>query len=239
VSKDKRQRSLEEIGLDGLAQVPLRRTPPDEALARGLEADDPPAPEKRPRASASSPSARLEAEAQRPAPLLGFAGHEAPQDLDEDEVFIEWSGLEPAGPARARFGDRILAALADGVVYLGVLASAIIAMTSLGLEPELALWPGLAALLLSFSFLYVTLPLAFWGQTAGMAWRGLRLRDAGGPALSFGQAAGHWLSGWATVLLAGLPLLLALGGGRSGSERINGTRLHPTNVESLAGGPHS
>jgi hypothetical protein len=41
------------------------------------------------------------------------------------------------------------------------------------------------------------------------------------------------------VLLAGLPLLLALGGGRSGSERINGTRLHPTNVESLAGGPHS
>ena len=54
--------------------------------------------------------------------------------------------------------------------------------------------------------------LAFWGQTAGMAWRGLQTRDRLQRPLTFRQAALRWAGGLLTFATAGLPLLLTLGG---------------------------
>ncbi len=74
--------------------------------------------------------------------------------------------------------------------------------------------------MLAFSFLYTVVSLAFWGQTAGMAWFGLTARESPQFPLSFTQACIRWLGGLLTLSLAGLPLLLALGG-RSLSDRLS------------------
>ncbi|MGE5234023.1 MAG: RDD family protein [Acidobacteriota bacterium] len=74
-----------------------------------------------------------------------------------------------------------------------------------------------------FSFAYAVVPLAFWGQTPGMAWAGIVARTTSGESLSFGQAARRWLGGWITALLGGVPGLLALSG-RSLVDRLSGSR---------------
>jgi uncharacterized RDD family membrane protein YckC len=121
---------------------------------------------------------------------------------------------------RPAFLERVLAGLADGVLHLAVLAATVVAESLLGLQPAPSQWPGFLAFLLCFSFLYTTIPLAFWGQTPGMAWRGLRARDRLDGQLDFGQSALRWLGVWVTVALAGLPGLLALGG-RSFADRLS------------------
>ena len=90
-------------------------------------------------------------------------------------------------------------------------------------------WPPFALFLLAFSFLYAVVPLAFWGQTPGMAWRGLVARSLDGDALSFGQTFRRWLGGVLTAVTGGLPVLLVLwggadGGGQSLADRISGSR---------------
>jgi uncharacterized RDD family membrane protein YckC len=121
-----------------------------------------------------------------------------------------------------RLSERLLAGFADCVVHLAVLAGGLVAESLLGLQPTLGQWPGFAVFLLCFSFLYTTVPLAFWGQTPGMAWRGLRARDGGDRQLHFGQTALRWLGALATAALLGLPLLLAIGG-RSFADRLSGS----------------
>lgn len=208
--EDGRQRSLEEIGLGGsssedvrLDEVTLRASGPS---VLGVGATDP--------------------QAQEPA-RAAFSGRRSedrsPAGAAHEDAWA--AGEESVSGESARFGDRVLAAIGDGVVYIGVVALAVMGMSALGIEPGLQHWPGLALLVLAFSFLYVTLPLAFWGQTAGMAWRCIRAKDAGGDALSFSQAAALWLLGWLSALLLGLPLLSAIGGGRSVSERLVGSVL--------------
>jgi len=73
-------------------------------------------------------------------------------------------------------------------------------------------WPAFAVFLAAFSFLSSVVSLAFWGQTAGMAWRGLQTRDRLQRPLTFRQAALRWAGGLLTFATAGLPLLLTLGG---------------------------
>jgi uncharacterized RDD family membrane protein YckC len=97
----------------------------------------------------------------------------------------------------------------------------------LGVE-ELPPWPPLLLLVLAFSFVYSVVPLAFWGQTPGMAWRGLHARGPGGEPLSFEQTARRWVGALLTAALAGIPLLLTRSGA-SVSDRLSGseTRARP------------
>jgi uncharacterized RDD family membrane protein YckC len=135
-------------------------------------------------------------------------------------------GAQPAG---------ISARLAAGGADLTVLASAVVAVALgarlLGHQGPWN-WLPFGLFLVVFSFLYAVVPLAFWGQTPGMAWRGLVARSLDGDALSFGQTFRRWLGGMATVLLGGLPTLLALatsgGGGRSLADLVSGSRTHAT-----------
>lgn len=128
-------------------------------------------------------------------------------------------------PQPARFGARLLAALADlGVHALAaavVWAGAALAGARLGAADL----PALAVFLLAFSFLYSVVSLAFWGQTPGMAAAGVIARGDGDQPLTFGQTGLRWLAALLTLLLAGLPLLLALTG-RSLPDRLSGTRTH-------------
>jgi uncharacterized RDD family membrane protein YckC len=113
---------------------------------------------------------------------------------------------------RAAAGD--LAALAAAGVVAAAGASRLgVAVEGAGLVP-------LALFVLSFSFVYFVVPLAFWGGTPGMIWSGLVARHAVSEPLSFGQAVLRWLGAWLTWSLAGLPGLLALTG-RSLTDRLS------------------
>ncbi len=120
--------------------------------------------------------------------------------------------------------------MAAGLTDLGVCAAVavvlLVALLAQGVRPVLADWPAGALFLLTFSFLYSVLPLAFWGRTPGMALAGLRTSSADGRPLTFRQSVLNWLGGVLTLALAGLPLLLALGG-RSLSDLISGARTAP------------
>lgn len=123
----------------------------------------------------------------------------------------------------AGFGRRLWAALANGVVQSAMLVLLVEGASWIAGEPGPA-WVGPLALFVAiFSFFYAVIPLAFWGQTPGMAWAGIVARSPGGEALSFGQAARRWLGGWLTALLGGLPGLL-LFSGRSLTDRLSGSR---------------
>ena len=89
----------------------------------------------------------------------------------------------------------------------------------------LADWPALALFLLSFSFLYTVVPLAFWGHTLGMAWAGLTARNRDGEPLTFDQTARRWLGGLLTLAILGLPLLVT-GDRRSLTDLLSGSATY-------------
>lgn len=140
----------------------------------------------------------------------------------------------PARPSAARatarqpapLSARLLAGLADLAVHLALAVALLFGSRLLGVEAGFEDWPALVLFLLVFSFLYTVLPLAFWGQTPGMAWAGLVARGTGGESLTFGQTGGRWLTGLVTVALLGLPALLAAGGGRSLVDRLSGSETY-------------
>jgi uncharacterized RDD family membrane protein YckC len=140
----------------------------------------------------------------------------------------EDSGEEPDGPAHefAKRGSRIAAGLADLVVHAAVGMGALFGCWGLGVRPTLAEMPAGGLFLLAFSFLYIVLPLAFWGHTPGMAWAGITSHNRDGEPLTFDQTARRWLGAVLTLLLAGLPLLLAFGG-RSLTDWISGSATYP------------
>ncbi len=103
----------------------------------------------------------------------------------------------------------------------------LVALLAQGVRPAISDWPAGLVFLLTFSFLYAVLPLAFWGRTPGMALAGLRGTSTDGRPMSFRQAVLRWLGSVLTLALAGLPLLLLALGGRSLSDLLSGstTRL--------------
>ncbi|HEX3127624.1 MAG TPA: RDD family protein [Thermoanaerobaculia bacterium] len=125
-------------------------------------------------------------------------------------------------PDRAGVGSRMAAGAADLLVHGAVIVGILLGCRYMGVRPVLSDWPGFALFLLSFSFLYTVVPLAFWGHTPGMAWRGLDARSRDGEPLAFDQTARRWLGAIVTSLLLGLPLVLALGG-RSLSDLLSGS----------------
>ncbi len=108
-------------------------------------------------------------------------------------------------------------------MHLAVAVLALAGCRYLGVSPALHDWPAFGGFLLSFSFLYTVVPLAFWGHTLGMSWAGLTAQSLDGEPLSFDQTARRWLGTLVTLALLGLPLLLALTG-RSLSDRLSGSR---------------
>jgi len=124
--------------------------------------------------------------------------------------------------ATAPVGSRLLAGAADCLVHAAVTALLLAGTRLMGIPGQRAAGPPVALFLLVFSFFYTVVPLAFWGQTLGMAWRGLEARAAGNRPLTFGQTAGRWLGGLLTLALMGLPVLWALSG-RSLSDRLSGS----------------
>lgn len=129
------------------------------------------------------------------------------------------------GPPPVTLAARYLAGLADLAVHAALAVSLLFGARLLGTAAGFGDWPALAVFLLVFSFLYTLLPLAFWGRTPGMAWARLVARAPGDVSLTFGQSARRWLAGLLTLVLLGLPTLLAAGGGRSLADRLSGSRL--------------
>jgi uncharacterized RDD family membrane protein YckC len=125
---------------------------------------------------------------------------------------------EPA--ARIGVGRRAASGLADLLVHLAVGIVALAGCRYLGVTPDVRDWPALTVFLLSFSFLYTVVPLAFWGHTLGMTWAGLTSQSNDGEPLSFDQTARRWLGMLLTLAALGLPLLLALTG-RSLVDRMS------------------
>jgi uncharacterized RDD family membrane protein YckC len=121
---------------------------------------------------------------------------------------------------------RLVAGLADLAVHAALLAAAIFGARLLGVE-RTPPWPPLLLLGLTFSFVYSVVPLAFWGQTPGMAWRGIQARSPGGEPLSFEQTVRRWLGSLVTAALAGLPLVFTRAG-LSLSDRLSGSETRAT-----------
>jgi len=107
---------------------------------------------------------------------------------------------------------------------LAAAAVLVVGAHALGAPLSHGRWAALAAPLLTFSFLYTVVALAFWGRTPGGAAAGLMARSLDGRPLSFGQAARRWLAGLLTVAGAGLPALVALSG-RSLGDRLSGSSM--------------
>jgi uncharacterized RDD family membrane protein YckC len=150
-----------------------------------------------------------------PAPVLTFD--------EPEESPASAPSASPAGTAgRAGIGKRLAAGAADLVVHAAVAVGVLVGCRYMGVKPVVSDWPALTLFLLSFSFLYTVVTLAFWGHTPGMAWAGLDARNRDGQALAFDQTARRWIGGLLTALLAGLPLLLAFGG-RSLSDLLSGS----------------
>jgi len=133
------------------------------------------------------------------------------------------AGGAPIPSDRVGIGRRAAAGAADLLVHVAVAVLALTGCRTLGVMPAFADWPAFGVFLLSFSFLYTVVPLAFWGHTLGMTWAGLTAESTGGEPLSFDQTARRWLGALLTLATAGLPLLLALGG-RSLADRLSGSR---------------
>jgi uncharacterized RDD family membrane protein YckC len=187
------------------------RHPDEEPTEEPLLFDLPLEPERKraPRPLRDQPSARTAPPA--PEPALGAL-------LDDPGAGA--GSLEEKG--RAGIAIRLAAGAADLLVHAAVGVGVLVGCRWMGVHPVLSDWPALALFLLSFSFLYTVVPLAFWGHTPGMAWAGLDARSRDGEPLAFDQTARRWLGTVLTLLLVGLPLLLAFGG-RSLSDLLSGS----------------
>ena len=155
--------------------------------------------------------------------LMGPDGEDLDDEAEPEDLsstgFSDLAEYDSPAP----FRDRVLSGLLDLGIQLLVLGATVAAVHAMGI----ALAPGAAvpfALLgLIFSFLYWFIPLAFWGQTPGMAWVGNSATSLADEPLTFGQSVLRWLGALLTLALAGLPLLLALGG-RSLTDRLSDSK---------------
>ena len=112
----------------------------------------------------------------------------------------------------ASWSDRLLSGISDLAVHAAMLGIAVGGSYGLGVQVDTSSWPPFAVLTLIFSFLYWTIPLAFWGQTPGMAWIGTISRSLDDEPLAFGQAVLRWVGALVTLALVGIPMLLSFSG---------------------------
>jgi uncharacterized RDD family membrane protein YckC len=166
--------------------------------------------------------------APQPAPPRPAAPVPEPEDLLEDaESSEEIDEPGEAASSGTGAGSRIAAGAADLLIHAAVAVLLLVGTRLMGVHPTLADWPALGVFLLAFSFLYIVVPLAFWGHTLGMAWAGLVARSRDGEPLTFDQTARRWLGGLITLGLAGLPFVFTRAG-RSLSDRLSGSATFPS-----------
>lgn len=137
----------------------------------------------------------------------------------------------PPAPALAPLGKRGRAAAGDLAVLTAAAVLAAVGASVLGVVVAPTHFAPLALFVVSFSFVYFVVPLAFWGGTPGMIWAGLVARNAVTEPLSFGQSVMRWFGSWLTMALAGLPGLLALSG-RSLTDRLSGSATYASTQHS-------
>jgi len=159
-------------------------------------------------------------QAPRPRPAPAPPAQTTADDEDDDGLAEE--EMEAPAAARAGLGSRLAAGAADLLVHAAVLMILLIGTRLLGVRATLSDAPAFGVFLLTFSFLYTIVPLAFWGHTLGMAWTGLVAQNRDGEPLTFDQTARRWLGAVLTLAAVGLPLLLALGG-RSLADLLSGS----------------
>jgi uncharacterized RDD family membrane protein YckC len=167
-----------------------------------------------------TPKRRAAAETRRMGPVP------VPEPVDREES-------RPTPGPRSEFAGRVrrlAAGVADLIVHAAVGVLALLGCRWLEVQPEVREWPAFALFLLSFSFLYTVLPLAFWGHTPGMAWAAITSRNRDGEPLTFDQTVRRWLGGLLTLALVGLPILLAFGG-RTLTDWLSGSATYPFEEE--------
>ncbi len=162
-----------------------------------------------------------------PASLRPVPAQKLERDRSEEPERIEEHAEDDDRPS---VSSRFAAGIADVVVHTAVLVLALLGSRQLGVRPILADWPAFSLFLLSFSFLYTVVPLAFWGHTLGMAWSGLTSRGRDGEPLTFDQTVRRWLGGLLTAATLGLPILVA-GRGRNLSDLLSGSETLRSGVE--------
>ncbi len=167
------------------------------------------------------PAADVDETPAAPEPAALEADDPAVPEADDPAVLEAVVPEPPAPPAPLK--DRLLAGLLDLGIQLLVVVAAVVASQAMGLVLGLDDWVPFVILGLDFSFLYWFIPLAFWGQTPGMAWVGHSALGTDGEPLTFGQTALRWIGAVVTLALAGLPMLLAAGG-RSLTDRLSDTK---------------
>ncbi len=186
---------------------PDKPKPPEEPLLFDLPLGDADEPERAPlpRRKAERPA--------RPMPV--------PDPEPEEDDLVASPPGEFAGRAK-----RLAAGLADAMLHAAILVAALVGTRWMGVKLDLARdWPPLSIFLLSFSFLYTVLPLAFWGQSLGMAWSGITSRNRDGEPLTFDQTARRWLGGLLTAATLGLAALVS--SRRSLSDLLSGSATYP------------
>ncbi|MEE2776232.1 MAG: RDD family protein [Acidobacteriota bacterium] len=131
---------------------------------------------------------------------------------EDSDVAAHDTRLGALSPVVAGVAPRLISGCADLLIHGSVLAATTLGLYAIAATPRLDQWPALAVLLLAFSFFYTVVSLAFWGQTAGIAWCELSSRDRLSRPLSFRQATLRWCGGLASLALGGVPVLLAIRG---------------------------
>jgi uncharacterized RDD family membrane protein YckC len=196
-------------------------------------ADEPGAAERRRPAAERVPrESRAPVPLPRPAelPLAAEEERRRPTPVPSPEPAEPEEEPEVSGNGYAGLGSRLAAGAADLLVHAAMAVVAVAGIRMMGIRPAVADWPALLTFLLSFSFLYMVVPLAFWGHTLGMTWANITSRNPDGEPLTFDQTARRWLGGLLTTATLGLPLLLA-GRGRSLSDRLSGSGTYSGEAE--------
>ncbi len=184
---------------------------------------DPEPPRKRQRAKrAAGKKERAEPE-QVELPFETIEEEDPESGADEEVLYAEEDEFEDEEGEDSLVLERLYAGLADLAVHLAVLVIVGAGMGSFGIVPSWQHVPPLLLFLLPFSFVYSVVPVAFWGQTPGMAWRELRCIGVDGLPLTAGQAILRWMGGLLTLLFCGLPALFLLTE-RSLADRLSGSR---------------
>jgi hypothetical protein len=174
-------------------------TPPEEPLLFDLPLEPPargeaarrPAP-RAPRAEPlEEPSLPYDEQPQR-APRRRSATEEARlallQAVPDPPAREDDAGEEADGDGRPRLASRFAGGGADLLLHAAVGVASVAGLRFLlGVQPVLSDWPAVLLFLLSFSFLYTVVPLAFWGHTLGMAWAGLTSHNRDDEPLTFDQ----------------------------------------------------
>ncbi len=127
---------------------------------------------------------------------------------------------QPQDPTQVPILARLTSGLLDFAAMLAVTLIALVGADLLGIAPRVRLLPGVLLFVLAFSFLYHVISLLFWGRTPGMASVGLIARDLSNLPLTAQQAAYRWLGSLATLLLAGIPMVVSWFTGRSLADSL-------------------